>query len=115
MIKASLNDYRQSPRKVRLVANLIKGKKVEQALKMLAFTVKGASEPIGKLVASAAANAQNNFGLDKANLYVLDVQVNPGKTLKRSMPRARGSAYQILKRTCHVDVILAEKQNTKKK
>jgi large subunit ribosomal protein L22 len=114
MIKASLNDHRQSPRKVRLVANLVKGKKVDQALSMLAYTVKGAATPVAKLIQSAVSNAQNNFGLDRANLYVKDIQVNPGATLKRMMPRARGSAYQILKRTCHIDVTLAEKQNTKK-
>jgi large subunit ribosomal protein L22 len=106
MVKATLNDYRQSPRKVRLVANLIKGKDVDTAIATLTFTVKDASFPIKKLIESAIANAKNNFNLERAQLFVKEILVNAGPVLKRSSAGTRGSAMPIKKRTSHVDVIL---------
>lgn len=101
-ITAKLNDYRQSPRKVRLVASLLKGKKVEEAKNSLSFLVKRASSPLLNLLNSAIANAKNNFSLDEKELYIKDFRVDAGVTLKRRMPRARGMAYPINKRTSHV-------------
>lgn len=106
MVTASLNDYRQAPRKVRLVANLVKGKKVGDAMTMLDFLVKEASGPMKKLIASAVANAKTNFNLSSENLFIKNVQVNPGTIMKRSMPRARGSAFPIHKHSSHVTLVL---------
>ncbi|OGZ04030.1 MAG: 50S ribosomal protein L22 [Candidatus Lloydbacteria bacterium RIFCSPHIGHO2_01_FULL_41_20] len=108
-MKASLYNYRQSPRKVRLVASLIKGKSVDDALSSLRILVKKAGSPIEKLIRSSVANAEKNFGLDSKNLIVKNIRVDKGVTLKRSMPRARGSAFPINKRASNVTVILAEK------
>lgn len=115
MITASLNNYRQSPRKVRLVANLVRGKSIEQALYILKFTSKKATHPLYGLVESAAANAQNNFKIDPATLIVKEIRVDSGVTLKRRMPRARGSAYPINKRCSHVLLVLAPKPEKKSK
>ncbi|MEK7645175.1 MAG: 50S ribosomal protein L22 [Patescibacteria group bacterium] len=106
MVTASLNDYRQAPRKVRLVANLVKGKKVGDAMTMLDFLVKEASGPMKKLIASAVANAKTNFNLSAENLFIKNVQVNGGTIMKRSMPRARGSAFPIHKHSSHVTLVL---------
>ncbi len=103
-VTAKISNYRQSPRKVRLVANLVKGKKVAVALNQLGVTVKRASDPIAKLIESAVANAQNlNISGD---LYVKELRVDQGVTLKRSMPRARGRAFPINKRSSHVLLVL---------
>jgi len=114
MITARLNDYRQSPRKVRLVANLIKGKKVEDAKNILTFTVKRASNPILDLLNSAVANAKNNFNLEKDTLFIKNITVNEGVVLKRRMPRARGMAYPIKKRNSHVCIELDTVENMPK-
>jgi large subunit ribosomal protein L22 len=114
MITARLNDYRQSPRKVRLVANLIKGKKVEDAKNILTFTVKRASNPILDLLNSAVANAKNNFNLEKDILFIKNITVNEGVVLKRRMPRARGMAYPIKKRNSHVCIELDTVENMPK-
>jgi len=106
MITAKLNDYRQSPRKVRLVANLVKGKKVEQAKSTLAFLVKRASKPLADLLDSAIANAVHNFNIEADQLYVKEFRVDEGVVLKRRMPRSRGMAYPINKRTSHVFIQL---------
>jgi len=106
MITAKLNDYRQSPRKVRLVANLVKGKKIEEVRSTLAFLVKRASKPLADLIDSAVANASANFNIPAEQLYVKEFRVDQGVTLKRRMPRARGMAYPINKRTSHVFVQL---------
>ncbi len=106
MVTASLNDYRQAPRKVRLVANLVKGKKVGDAMTMLDFLVKEASGPMKKLIASAVANAKTNFNLSSENLFIKSVEVNGGTIMKRSMPRARGSAFPIHKHSSHVTLVL---------
>jgi len=114
MITARLNDYRQSPRKVRLVANLIKGKKVEDAKNILTFTVKRASNPILDLLNSAVANAKSNFNLERDILFIKNITVNEGVVLKRRMPRARGMAYPIKKRNSHVCIELDTVENMPK-
>jgi large subunit ribosomal protein L22 len=106
IITAKLNDYRQSPRKVRLVANLVKGKKIEDVRNTLAFLVKRASKPLADLIESAVANASHNFNIPAEQLYVKEFTIDQGVTLKRRMPRARGMAYPINKRTSHVFVQL---------
>jgi large subunit ribosomal protein L22 len=107
-MKAFLKNYRQSPRKVRLVAELIKSKRVADAILMLDTLPKRASGPIAVLLASAISNAKN-AGISEENLYVENVTVNKGIVMKRSMPRARGSASRINKRTSHVMLTLVEK------
>jgi|SRR3989344_3766989 len=108
-MKANLTNYRQSPRKVRLVANLVKGKPVPVALTNLDLLGKRASLPIKKLILSAVANASNNHKVSAENLTVKEITVDKGLVMKRFMPRARGSAFRIKKRTSHVHVVLAEK------
>lgn len=108
---AKLSNYRQAPRKVRLVADLIRGKSASNAISMLSMLPKRASEPMMKLVKSAVANA----GVAAAELYVSSIQVNEGTVLKRSMPRARGRASQILKRTSHITLSLSKKAPKKEK
>ena len=101
---------RIAPRKARLVIDLIRGKKVSDAYAILKFTPKGATEPIMKVLKSAAANAVNNLNMKQENLYVKEAFVNDGPTLKRYLPRAKGSADSLLKRTCHITVVVAEKE-----
>lgn len=112
-MKAFLKNYRQSPRKVRLVAGLIKGKRVAEAFVHLNALPKRASGPIGQLLASAIANAKQ-AGISEENLVVSNVTVDKGIVLKRMMPRARGSGARINKRTSHVMLTLTEKEVTKK-
>ncbi len=102
MVKAELKNYRQSPRKVRLVADLIRGKKVDEALTLLTFTTKRSSDPIKKLLESAIANADHNFSLKKQDLFVKEIRVDEGYTMKRFRARAFGRAASIRKRTSHV-------------
>lgn len=111
MITAKLSNNRQSPRKVRLVADLIRGKKVEKALEELGFLNKKASLSIKKLLDSAIANAKNNFNIEKGNLIVKEIRVDEGPVMKRSMPRARGRAFPIKKRTSHIQIGLEENLN----
>jgi len=106
MITASLKNFRQSPRKMRSVANLIRGKSVEQALNTLNFLNKKAADPLYSLIMSAIANAKNNFSIEKEGLMIKDLRVDVGYILKRRMPRARGSAFPINKRTSHVLLVL---------
>jgi len=110
-MKAFLKNYRQSPRKVRLVAELIKGKRVAEALLLLDTLPKRASLPLKKLVDSAVSNASSNNSLiDPKDLFVENITVNKGIVLKRIMPRARSSASRINKRTSHVFITLTEKK-----
>lgn len=108
-MKAFLKNYRQSPRKVRLIADLVRGKKVSEALTTLQFVDKRASEPFAKVIKSAVANAKDQ-GQDTSNLIVKTVSVNKGVTYKRMMPRARGSASRINKRNSHILVELGTKK-----
>ena len=108
--RAILLYARISPRKVSIVMDLIRNKPLDEALAILQYTPKAACEPLLKLVNSAAANAENNFNMDRNSLYVAECYVCPGPTLKRIMPRAQGRAYRILKRTSHMTVVLKEKE-----
>lgn len=107
-MKAVLKNYRQSPRKVRLIADLVRGKKVAQALTTLNFVNKRAAEPFAKLIRSAEANARLK-GIDTSTLVIKSVAVDKGTVLKRFMPRARGSASRINKRNSHITVELGTK------
>ncbi|MBX4200466.1 50S ribosomal protein L22 [Candidatus Parcubacteria bacterium] len=112
--KATLSNYRQSPRKVRLVANMVRGKKVDDALSILTYVPKRAGLPLKKLLASAVSNAKN-LSLSTDNLIVKKISVDPGKTLYRSLPMSRGRAFSMRKRTSHVDIVLAEAKLKAKK
>ena len=103
---ANLKYLRISPRKVKIVLDLIRGKDVGTATAILLQTPKAASEPVLKLLKSAAANAENNHQMDPEKLYV---SANPGPIIKRIMPRAQGRAYRINKRTSHVTIVVSER------
>lgn len=107
-IKASLNDLRMSPRKVRLVIDLIRKMPVDKALAQLKFTNKIATEPVAKMIESAIANGVNTYGLDRNNLFIKEIRSDEGTTLKRWMPKAHGRATVIRKRGAHVKVVLGE-------
>ena len=111
MVKAELKNYRQSPRKVRLVVDAVRGKKVEDALMSLTFMSKRAAAPIKKLVESAVANASHNFNLKADTLYIKEITVDGGPILKRFRARARGRASSIHKHTSHVKLVLDEINN----
>lgn len=108
-MKAQLTNYRQAPRKVRLVASLIQGKRVAQAIEQLTFLPKRAAAPILTLLKSAIANAKNTTGAQEGTLFVKSIRVDSGVVLKRMMPRARGSGAQILKRSSTVVLDLEQK------
>jgi large subunit ribosomal protein L22 len=107
-MKAVLKNYRQSPRKVRLIADVVRGQKVEKALSLLQFVEKRAALPFTKVISSALANAKDK-GVDVQGLIVKSVSVDKGETYKRFMPRARGSASKINKRNSHITVELGRK------
>ncbi len=113
-MKATLSNYRQAPRKVRLVANLIRGKGVPAALESLSFLNKRAADPMKKLLESAVANAKSQ-GLDPAQMVIKEIQVGGGVVFTRFMPRARGSASPINKRTSHISLVLAPAEIKKAK
>ena len=106
--KAVLKYARISSRKVKIVADLIRGKQVDEALAIIKFTPKAASEVLEKLLKSAIANAENNHGMNRGNLIVSEVYANQGPTLKRIRPAAKGSAVRIRKRTSHITIKLVE-------
>ena len=107
--KANLKYLRISPRKVKIVLDLIRGKDVATATAILLNTPKAASEPLLKLLKSAASNAENNHQMDPEKLYVSQVFACPGPIIKRMMPRAQGRAYRINKRTSHVTIAVSER------
>ena len=107
--KATHRFARISPRKARLVADQIRGKKVDEALNLLTFSNKKAASIMKKVLESAIANAEHNEGADVDDLKVTTVFVNEGRSLKRIMPRAKGRADRIIKRSCHITVKVAEK------
>ncbi len=108
--RAHLKYVRISPRKVKIVLDLIRGKDAAMAMAILKNTNKAASEHLIKLLKSAMANAEHNFKMDASKLYVSECFVCPGPTLKRVMPRAQGRAFSILKRTSHVTLVVKEKE-----
>ena len=107
--KATAKTIRTSPRKTRLVVDLIRGKQVGEAISILKFSPNKAAGIVEKVLMSAIANAENNFDLDVEDLVVSEVFVNEGPTMKRFRPRAKGSASPINKRTSHITVVVTEK------
>lgn len=110
---AKLSDYRQAPRKVRLVADLVRGKSVEDALLELNFRAKRAAPVFAKLIQSAVANAKAQ-GIDVASLIVKEIRVDKGAILKRNRPRAQGRAFPIHKHTSHIMLTLTDDPVIKK-
>ena len=107
--EATLKYARISSRKVKIVADLIRGKDVDEALAIVKFTPKAASEIVEKLLKSAIANAENNHGMKSNKLYVAEIYANQGPTLRRIRPAAKGSAVRIRKRTSHITIVLKER------
>ncbi|MDH5533573.1 MAG: 50S ribosomal protein L22 [Candidatus Pacebacteria bacterium] len=107
--KVTQKNTRQTPRKVRLVANTIKDLPLDQAIKQLAIIERRATLVLLKTIKQAIANAKNNHGVDASKLAIKEILVNPGPTYKRFNPVSRGRAHSIMKRTCHITVTLEEK------
>jgi large subunit ribosomal protein L22 len=112
LVRASARSLHISPRKMRLVTNLVKGMRVSDALTQLSFTNKKGALYLSKLLRSAVANAENNFSLSGENLFVKSVTCDMGQTMKRYFPRARGSAFIIRRKLSHVNVVLEERAAT---
>lgn len=115
LVIAKLRYLRIAPRKVRLVADLVRGKSIEEAQTILNFTIKKATRPILKLLKSAIANAKNNFQMEESNLYISRINVDEGPKHKRWRARARGSASKIQKKTSHLIIFLDEIKKRPKK
>lgn len=113
MVHIIVKNYRQSPRKVRLVADLVRGKSVPKALLTLRFLTKKAAGPLEKAIEEAVADAKHNFNLKKDSLFIKEIRIDEGVTLLRRMPRARGSAYPIRKRRSHIRIVLDTEGNRK--
>jgi len=111
-LKVSLNNLRTAPRKVRLVADLVRNKSISDARSMLQFTTKKAADRILNLLNSAIASAVNDLKLDESNLYISKITVDEGPKLKRWHPMSRGRAYPIMKRTSRITLVLSEKNNS---
>ncbi|MBI3304890.1 50S ribosomal protein L22 [Candidatus Parcubacteria bacterium] len=108
-VRAELNYLRLSPRKVRAVAELLRGRRVVDARAQLLFLLRRSAEPIRKLLESAVANAKHTFGLEESNLMVSEITVDAGATLKRFRPRSRGLTHPLGRRTSHVTLVLTER------
>ena len=106
VVRARARYVRTAPRKVRVVADQIRGLAVERAIALLNFSPRGASVPVLKLVQSAAANAENNYDLDPDEMRITSISVDEGPTMRRYRPRARGRATRIEKRSCHINIAL---------
>ncbi|HEY5854425.1 MAG TPA: 50S ribosomal protein L22 [Aldersonia sp.] len=102
--RATAKHVRVTPMKARRMVDLVRGRAVEDAMSILKFAPQAASEPVAKVVASAAANAENNLGLDPATLVIARAYVDEGATMKRFQPRAQGRAFRIRKRTSHITI-----------
>ena len=109
--RATLKYARISPRKVKIVLDLIRNQDADKAMAILRFTPKAACEYLEKLLKSAIANAENNHNMDVSKLYVAECFVGPGPTLKRIRPKDHGRAHLILKRTSHITLVLREKED----
>lgn len=109
--KATAKYVRVSSRKAGQICDLVRGKNVDEALAILKFTPRYASEVVEKVVKSAIANAENNHEMNRENLYISYIVANQGPTLKRFMPRAQGRATAIRKRTSHIEVVVKEREN----
>ncbi len=110
-MKAKLSNYNQSPRKVRLLADLVRGKRVIEALNELSFVAKRAANPVKNLIESAVANATNNDGLVRDNLFIKEIRVDKGYIMKRWRARARGRAAPIRHRTSHINLLLGVRED----
>ena len=107
-VKAMVKDIGIPPRKVKLVVDMVRGKKVDEALTILEFSATPAAQVVAKVVKSAAANAENNYQMLPSELRITDIFANEGHTLKRFRPQARGRVSPILKRSTHISVFVAE-------
>ena len=110
-VKAVARDVGISPQKVRLVVNMVRGKKVDEALTILNFLPTPAAKAVAKLIKSAAASAENNFQMSPADLRISTIYCDSGHTLKRYRPQARGRISPILKRSSHLTVFVAEEES----
>jgi len=110
-VKAIAKDTGISPRKVRPLVDMVRGKRVDEALSLLQFTPTPTAKVVAKVVKSAAANAENNFQMDPADLKIVSIFADEARTIKRFRPRARGRAAPILKRSSHITVIVAEEES----
>jgi large subunit ribosomal protein L22 len=108
-VTAQLKNLRQSPRKVRMVVDVVKGKGALKALQQLEFVIRRPAQPVSKLLRSAIANAENNFNMVASNLYIKEFYVDEGVKLKRFRPKAMGAVGEIQKKTSHIHLVLAEK------
>lgn len=107
-VRAIAKDIGISPRKMRLVTNAVKGKSVSEALAILQFIPNAGAQPVRKVIASAAANAENNYNLDPDDLYILNIVADDSFRIKRIRPRSRGQAARILRRFCHITVTVSD-------
>jgi large subunit ribosomal protein L22 len=108
-VSAQLINLRQSPRKVRMIVDLVRGKGALKALQQLEFVIRRPSQPVAKLIRSAIANGENNFSMVASNLYIKEIYVDEGVKLKRFRPKAMGAVGEIQKKTSHIHLVLAEK------
>lgn len=108
-VKAVARNIRIAPRKIRIVADLVRGKNIGEAYAILKFTPKVGADVLVKVLKSAVANAEHNYDMNVDNLYISEVFVDQGPTLKRIHPRSRGQAFSILKRSSHVTVVVKER------
>ena len=104
--KAIAYNVRVTPRKARLVIDLVRGKSVKEALGILLNVNRAASLPVSKVIKSAVANATNNFGMDEESLYIAELYANDGRKLRRYIPRAKGAASGLVKRACHITCVV---------
>ena len=107
-VRAVAKDVGISPQKVRLVINMVRGKKVDEALTTLSFLPTPTAKAVAKLIKSASANAENNFQMSSADLKITDIHADKGHTLKRFRPQSRGRVSPILKRSSHITVFVSE-------
>lgn len=105
-VRAVAKYIRMSPRKVKLVVDMVRGTSIDQALTLLRYSTKAAARPVAKVIQSAAANAEENYGLSSEELYIAEIYADEGPTLKRGRIGARGRFKQILKRSTHITVVL---------
>ncbi len=112
-VKAMAKYVRMSPQKVKLVVDMVRGKGVNEALTILRYSAKAASRPVAKVIESAAANAEENYGLSPSELYVAEISADEGPTLKRARFGARGHFKPILKRSTHITVVLGSLEATR--
>ena len=110
--RATARFVRVTPMKARRVVDLVRGKSVSEALAILQYAPQAASEPVAKVVASAAANAENNFGLDRDTLVISQAWADEGPTMRRFRPRAQGRAFHVRKRTSHITVVVESQKGS---